>query len=145
MGWPAYVRATTSDINSEIARRTGLNQGSVSRWFKGSTPDPASVAAFAKGYRQPVLEALMAAGIVAPEDVGDDPPAAPYLSRLSNEDLLREVDRRMREGGSSAGTDEPGEKSLSGPDAGEVIELPTAAQRRRRPKLGEMSDPPDNL
>ena len=58
--WPTYVRAIAGNINSAIARTTGLSQPSVSRWFKGSLPDPSSAATFARKYDRPVLEAFIA-------------------------------------------------------------------------------------
>lgn len=116
MTWPEYVRATTEDINSEIARRIGISQPSVSRWFRGSLPDPATAAAFARAYGRPVLEAFVAAGFLTAQEAGERPAAAPPLADLTNKELLVEIERRM-EGDTDVGnTDQktpgPGEPGM---------------------------------
>lgn len=67
--WWEYVqRVTRGATQSEIARRLGLGQTSISRWQRGE-PRPENVRAFAKAYNRPVTEAMIAAGYMEPEDV----------------------------------------------------------------------------
>ena len=98
MGWPAYVRAIGGDVNSDIARRVGISQPSVSRWFGGTIPDPTTAARFARAYGRPVLEAFLAAGFLTLEDAGETPSVPPSLATLGDDDLLDEVRRRMARG-----------------------------------------------
>lgn len=69
--WSRYVTTVAgSHEQTAIASRTGVSQGTVSRWLsRRYTPDKAApVVAFARGYNRPVLEALVAAGMITIED-----------------------------------------------------------------------------
>ena len=71
---------------------------SVSRWFsQGSLPDPATAARLARSYDRPVLEAFVAAGFLTPEEAGERPSAPPSLVSLTDDELIEEVGRRMKE------------------------------------------------
>lgn len=79
MSWVTYLQRITDGARQvEIAKRTGLNQANLSRWMRGETvpTDAAVVAHFAECYGANVLEALIAAGMLTPEQAG----AAPDLT-----------------------------------------------------------------
>lgn len=77
--WAAYVRAVAGDVPAQaIADRItdrigrGVSQPTVNRWLNGEYSGelkPANVAAFASAYDRPVLQAFLAAGLLAPDDV----------------------------------------------------------------------------
>ena len=100
MNWWAYVQAhSLNATHAKIAEAVGITAPSVSRWGKGSNPDPAQAAAFARAYNRPVLEAFIAAGFLSPEEAGEKPSAPPSLASLGDDELIAEVVRRMRRGG----------------------------------------------
>lgn len=65
--WHQYVHTIAAgDTNVEISRKTGINPSKISRW--GQQPKAEDAVAFARGYSQPALEALIAAGYITAED-----------------------------------------------------------------------------
>lgn len=99
--WRAYVRRVVGDDrNAEISRKTGIDQGTISRWLKTDNPPPSvtppTVRMFALGYGRPVLEAFTRAGILYPEETGisADPLRVDWL-QVSDAELLAEVRHRM--------------------------------------------------
>lgn len=137
MSWWRYVRKhSNGETNTTIGRKVGISGSSVGRWDK-SRPDPAQAAAFARAYNRPVLEAFIAAGFLTPEEASERPSAPPSLTSLTDDDLLKEVAKRMREGGSSANTGEPQEKT---PDPGGVYELRAAHTEKNARKDYDSED-----
>jgi transcriptional regulator with XRE-family HTH domain len=105
MTWSEYVTRVAPGTKEAIARAIGVSQATVSRWQK-SRPDPANVAAFARAYGRPVLEAFIAAEFLTPVEAGVSPGSVmPSMRDLSDGDLLKEIERRMKEGG----TDDAGQ------------------------------------
>lgn len=89
-----------NDQQQEAARKAGFNPSTISRWLKTGKPGEAgNVAAFARAYGRPVLEAFVAAGFLKPEEAKARPRLAPDFSQLTNDELLELVRARMREGG----------------------------------------------
>ncbi|MGI5274679.1 helix-turn-helix domain-containing protein [Nonomuraea sp. CA-218870] len=97
MRWWDYVSrvAGATATPSEIARRVGLTPSSVTRW-QISTPKPETAAAFARAYGRPVIEALIAAGVVTAEEAGVREVAAD-LSSIPIDDLLAEIRKRVKD------------------------------------------------
>jgi len=101
MQWKSYVQQVIgSDRQVDVARKTGVDQTTISRWL--STTEEAAprmssraVAAFARGYQRPVLEAFVAAGFLTPEEAGM--PAEPMvdLTKIDVSDLVAELNRRL--------------------------------------------------
>jgi transcriptional regulator with XRE-family HTH domain len=93
--WPAYVRRIAGGLTQEkIAEKTGLAQTNVGRWLRGApgAPKAESVIAFAKGFGQPPIEALVAAGYLDAADAATGVRTA--LSEYSRKELLMHlVDR----------------------------------------------------
>lgn len=72
--WWEYVqRVSGHALQTEIADRVEINQGTVSRWKSGESVRPISVAAFARAYDRPVLEAFVAAGFLTTADISAQP------------------------------------------------------------------------
>ncbi|MCC5574558.1 hypothetical protein IMZ11_02745 [Microtetraspora sp. AC03309] len=95
MSWWEYVQRVAGTASpSEIGRRTGIGQSSVGRW-QLSSPKVESVAAFAKAYERPVLEAFIAAGFLTEEEAGvSEIPTD--LSYVPGEVLVAELARRLK-------------------------------------------------
>ncbi|WP_326643036.1 hypothetical protein OG884_06185 [Streptosporangium sp. NBC_01755] len=92
MTWWKYVqRIAETHSPSEISRRTGIGQSSIGRW-DSSSPKPESVAAFARAYGRPVVEAFIAAGFLTAEEAQAAPPPKD-AAELPTDDLAKEVHR----------------------------------------------------
>lgn len=99
MNWPKYVAKISSNAQQkDIARAAGVDGSTVSRWKSGLAPKPENVAAFARSYRRPVLEAFVAAGYLTPEEANEQPTARPSLTDLSSDELIHEIARRLKAG-----------------------------------------------
>lgn len=94
VAWYEYVeRVGTGMSQAAIGERLGVTQGTVNRW-RHSEPKPATVRAFARAFNRPVLEAFVAAGFLSEEEA--DLREIPVdLLHLDDDDLIREVRRRM--------------------------------------------------
>lgn len=80
------------DSTYKISEKMGgkAKPSTVARW-QTTQPDGPNVSAFARAYQRPVQEALVAAGIITPEEAqGVD------LADLDDEALLLELLRRVR-------------------------------------------------
>lgn len=68
--WHQYVRTIAgADTNVQISKKTGIGPSTISRW---GTAKPQDAIAFARGYQQPVLEALIAAGYITATEATAD-------------------------------------------------------------------------
>lgn len=95
MTWWPYVQRVAGDATpSEIARRVGLTPSSVTRW-QISTPKPETVAAFARAYDKPVLEAFTEAGFLTKAEA-DLTEASADVGDIPSEVLLAELKRRLK-------------------------------------------------
>lgn len=99
MNWGQYVRSHAGgDLNRVVASRAGVSEANVSRWKAGAQlPRAEHVAAFARAYGRPVLEAFIAAGYLTAEEANARPAAAPDYTQLTNRELIELVYARMRE------------------------------------------------
>jgi transcriptional regulator with XRE-family HTH domain len=99
--WREYVRQVVGDDrNADISRKTGIDQGTISRWLKEDKEPPATtpprVRAFALGYGRPVLEAFTRAGILHEEETGiSAEPQRVDWAMVSDAELLAEVRERL--------------------------------------------------
>lgn len=104
MNWNDYVaRVAEGETQTTIAAKLGVSGPTVSRWRKFG-PRPENVSTFARVYGRPVLEAFIAAGYITAEEANETPTAAPNLNSLSNDELVQELARRLKEGDGNAST-----------------------------------------
>lgn len=89
--WAAYVRRIAGDVTgSAIAARTGVDAGSVHRWFRLEVDVTAPAAiSFARGYGVAPVEALIAARILTPHDLTLAAPMSLPTAALVNELVRR--------------------------------------------------------
>lgn len=102
MDWTTYVRRVVGNhTQTQVAAQTGINQTTISRWLnpdstQGRRLSSQAVAAFARGYDRPVVEAFVIAGFLTPAEanMSDNEPLLD-LSDVPHDELLAEVQRRM--------------------------------------------------
>lgn len=98
--WSEYVRWLVGDARQiDVAERTGIDQGTISRWLRGGSAASVSyqsARALARAYGRPVLEAFTIAGILDADETGIQVPLILSLRDVSTEDLLDELRRRTR-------------------------------------------------
>lgn len=111
LSWKDYVeRVIGDDKQIEVARRTGIDQGTISRWLRADSKDSRAsissqaVRAFAIGYNLPVLEAFVVAGFLTEDEAGqraprlnDDPTIFPDWTKLSDARLATELGQIVSE------------------------------------------------
>ena len=96
MSWSQYIKQIAPGAQQkEIAAAAGVDGSTVSRWASGLAPKPDNVAAFARAYNRPVLEAFVAAGFLTADEAKQRPVGAPDLSKLPVEEMLEEIRRRF--------------------------------------------------
>ncbi|WP_195168458.1 helix-turn-helix domain-containing protein [Mycobacteroides abscessus] len=99
--WSTFVEAAAKGMTYEAAgNRAGLSANTISNWIKGesqSRPDPNKVVQFAKAFGLVTLEALAAAGVIGPEDLGEVS-VRPDISRITTTELATELQKRLVEG-----------------------------------------------
>lgn len=95
--WRDYVvRISGTEEQKVIAEKSGIGATVINRWFKErNEPSAKLVVAFARAYSRPPVEALVAAGVIAEGDAASAIEVQRDLRELSDDDLLREVRRRM--------------------------------------------------
>lgn len=82
---------------ADLATAAGLAQSVVSRWRTGRVrPSVDNIRAAAHALRVPVVDGLIAAGILSPDDIAP-PTAEVTAASLSDEELIEELARRLRE------------------------------------------------
>lgn len=101
MEWRQYVEQVIgSDRQMDVARKTGVDQTTVSRWLnpKGKSMRLSSqaVAAFARGYDVPVLQAFVVAGFLTKEEASmKDADLVPDLQSVPDPAFVAELNRRL--------------------------------------------------
>ena len=93
--WPEYVRKITGGLKQEqISATSGISQTTVSNWLRGApfTPKAETVIAFARAFKQPAVEALVAAGYLEASDAATT--VRTPLRQFSTDELMAELRTR---------------------------------------------------
>src|SRR5882762_2010399 len=94
--WWAYViRVTKNAPQKVIAEKAGVDGSSISRWKEGVTPKGEAVVAFARAYKRPPIEALIAARYIEPDEVGGAIEISISMGEVSDAALLEELASRL--------------------------------------------------
>lgn len=97
-GWWDYVlQVAPGEGQAEIARRVGVDRSAITRWRNGAGADARFAIKFARAYGRPPVEALVAAGLLEPEEA-DVTTVRAHAGDLSNRELIAELDRRLEAG-----------------------------------------------
>lgn len=98
--WLRFVYdVVAQDSQSEIARRTGIPQATISRWLSEQRrlrPTPEKVIMFARGYGVNPVVALVAAGLITDNEARLPRERVPHLSTVPTSRLIAELARRDR-------------------------------------------------
>jgi len=96
-GWWDYVqRYADGAPNKDIAENVGLHPSRLTGWQKGERVSPEMAAKFARSYKRPVIEALVAAGHLEPDESNAQVIYVGVTLREWSDDALgREVTQRM--------------------------------------------------
>lgn len=82
---------------ADLNRQSGLSQSLISRWLRGETaPGVDNARILASAFRRPLLEVLVAAGILTDKEARQKVTTA-RADALSDDELVAEVRRRMAE------------------------------------------------
>lgn len=116
--WWEYVqRISAGATQKDIAETTGLDQSSISRWKRdGTNPTAAAAVAFARAYRRPPVESLIAASYIERSETAGVIEVAASVKTFHIDDLLAEVRRRIPEDGQGWGPGTWERPVPSGPD-----------------------------
>lgn len=101
MEWRQYVEQVIgSDRQIDVARKTGVDQTTISRWLnpreKSIRLSSQAVAAFARGYDVPVLQAFVVAGFLTKEEANmKDADLVPDLQTIPDTAFAAEAHRRL--------------------------------------------------
>lgn len=97
--WATFVkRHQNGEQQKEVAAKVGVDPSTVGRWLKGTTtPTPQQAVGFARSYGAHPVEALLASGYLAPEDVEGRfvIERTPALEAFSTRALVDELEERM--------------------------------------------------
>ncbi|MEU8271241.1 NUDIX domain-containing protein [Sphaerisporangium sp. NPDC049002] len=95
--WWQYVeRVAAGATQVSIAGAAGVKPSTVWRWKAGATPSTEVAIRLARAYGRPIAEALAAAGVITPGEAGvTEVVVTMSPSELDDDDLIREVRRRM--------------------------------------------------
>lgn len=95
--WTWFAATAGTDDGATIAEAAGVSEPQVSRWRRGANrPDADKVVRFARYFRKPALEALVAVGYITAEDAHKTVTVERPVSELSDDELIDEIRRRMR-------------------------------------------------
>jgi transcriptional regulator with XRE-family HTH domain len=85
-----------AESQSAVARKTGIDQATISRWLNNSerVPSPRAVVRFARAYDVNALEALIAAGVITESEAQLKTSTHVDLSTVSTSALAAELTRR---------------------------------------------------
>lgn len=85
-GWEVRELAAAADISPSV----------VFRWRNGSPPNIKNARAAARALGVPLLEILVVAGIITPDEARASVTAPTGLSGVSDDELVAELQRRLR-------------------------------------------------
>ena len=100
--WREYVLSVTeNDSQVAIRQKTGIDQGTISRWLSPERTRSALTAdtarRFATAYGRPMLEVLVNADVLSEEEAGIKAGPVPTLSGASDSALAKEALRWVTE------------------------------------------------
>ncbi|GLZ34835.1 hypothetical protein Lesp02_70220 [Lentzea sp. NBRC 105346] len=113
---------------TQLGLEAGVSQAIISRWISGqTTPSVENLRPVAHAIGRPLLEVVVAAGILTPEEAKAKVVHSP-AGTLSDEQLLAEVERRIKTGARPAPTLE---KVAEQPGRFEVVGAKKPARRKK--------------
>ncbi|MDT0223510.1 helix-turn-helix transcriptional regulator [Gordonia sp. AC31] len=94
--WSYFKRIAGTETGRIIAEAAEVSEPQVSRWKSGKNrPDADALVRFARAYNRPPVEALIAAGYLDSQEVGEVVEVAMSTGDLAVDDLIEEMRRRI--------------------------------------------------
>lgn len=109
---------------ADVARMTGVSHPVISRWLGGQVPSVENSRLLANAFGRPLLEVLVAAGHLWPDEV-QHRVESPILADRTDEELLYEVRRRMADHAAPTQDDVDA-------DPERYVEVPKKGQKSRK-------------
>ncbi|GJJ22337.1 hypothetical protein MTY414_60100 [Mycolicibacterium mageritense] len=97
MKWLDKRIADAKTNAAAVADKAGINKSTITKWRGGSQPRPSDLRMVANALGAPVLEAFLAAGYLKPGDTRMVVQVDRPLTQRSDEELVTEVNRRLKE------------------------------------------------
>lgn len=97
IGWLDARIAERHTTAAAVAEAAGLNKSTITKWRRGQRPNPVDLRAVAAALKSPVLEAFLVAGYLHASDTENVVEVDRPLAHRSDDELLAEVTRRLKE------------------------------------------------
>ncbi len=126
VGWWAWLQRHLDERGwtmTDLAREADINRSIIGRWREGQ-PEVPTARALARALDKPLLEVLVAAELLTPEEAGVTGVTVISVPQMSDDELLAELAARL------ARTAPQGSLRLAETTVQDV-ELPTRARRPR--------------
>jgi transcriptional regulator with XRE-family HTH domain len=97
--WWGYVQRHLDERGwtpTDLSKQAGINRSIIGRWREGAQPEVRTAKALARALGRPVLEVLVASGLLDPGDVGDVDITVLTVGEISDDELVAEVAERLR-------------------------------------------------
>lgn len=106
--WWGYITRHAGErlTQKQVAEVSGVDQSTISRWKREGASRPENIIKFARAFRRPPVEALIAAGYLTEDEAADVVTIRPVVADLTDDALLDEVRRRMSGGKNDLEVDE---------------------------------------
>ena len=99
VGWWAWVQRHLDErgwTGSDLARHAGINRSIIGRWREGAQPEVPTARALAAALGHPLLEVLVAAELITPEEAGVTEVTVVTVAQMSDGELLAELAERLQ-------------------------------------------------
>ncbi|WP_410652075.1 helix-turn-helix domain-containing protein [Amycolatopsis sp. cmx-4-54] len=95
--FPVYLQGLLDERGwkkADLARASGIAESRLSRWMTGGAPSVDNARAVAEAFGRSLLEVLVAAGIITPEE-SRAKTVHLDVTKLTNRELVAEMERRL--------------------------------------------------
>ena len=133
-GWWAWLQRHLDERGwtpSDLARHAKINRSIISRWREGAQPEVPTARALAAALGRPLLEVLVAAELLTPEEAGVTGVTVISVPQMSDDELLAELAVRLRRRTTPEGDAGLRLAETTVQDVAVEARLPTRAQRPR--------------
>jgi transcriptional regulator with XRE-family HTH domain len=97
--WWFYVQRHLDERGwtpTDLSKQAGINRSIIGRWREGAQPEVRTAKALARAFGRPVLEVLVASGLLDPDEAGVEDVIVLRVGEISDEELLSELTDRLR-------------------------------------------------
>lgn len=134
--WWGYIQRHLDERSwtpSDLSRAANINRSIIGRWREGAKPEVTTARALATALGRPVLEVLVASGLLTPDEAGVTVTTL-TVGEISDEQLVTEIAQRLRERRDPAGWELAGEPEVLDATDDEDPPVYESDLRRRQPR-----------